>query len=213
MTLESLSRMKTISKNCMLIALINVNSAKYLIWWTPGVAWWLIVNHLIHCYGLFRGLLLLSLISFWLLLQINDDNIRVDSLITTIWCHRNITVQYVEIAECAVILMMQFSIYGNTFVGNYENLLSSLSYSMTDTCSTLTRHSSYTWLRDEEEDTCLLATQLRRRYEEVRRSAMEHGGVGDILAEEPECCFSSEQVWNIFLVWEHASFTLSWSNY
>jgi len=82
----------------------------------------------------------------------------------------------------------------DNLAGNYENLLSSLSYSMTDTCSTLTRHSSYTWLRDEEEDTCLLATQLRRRYEEVRRSAMEHGGVGDILAEEPECCFSSEQL-------------------
>ena len=46
---------------------------------------------------------------------------------------------------------------------------------MTDTGSTLTRHSSYTWMRDtcEEEDTCLLATQLRRRYEEVRSRAMQ----------------------------------------
>ena len=46
---------------------------------------------------------------------------------------------------------------------------------MTDTGSTLTRHSSYTWMRDtcEEEDTCLLATQLKRRYEEVRGRAMQ----------------------------------------
>ena len=59
--------------------------------------------------------------------------------------------------------------------GTYETLLSSLSLSMTDTGSTLTRHSSYTWMRDtcEEEDTCLLATQLRRRYEEVRSRAMQ----------------------------------------
>ena len=70
------------------------------------------------------------------------------------------------------------------FLGNYENLLSSLSFSVTDTCSTLTRHSSYTWLHDEEEDTCLLATQLRRRYEEVRRSAIEQSGASIMEQEE-----------------------------
>ena len=67
----------------------------------------------------------------------------------------------------------------------YETLLSSLPLSLTDTASTLTRHSSYTWLRDtcEEEDTCLLATQLRRRYEEVRSRAMERAGTEDSIAE------------------------------
>ena len=56
---------------------------------------------------------------------------------------------------------------------------------MTETGSNLTRHSSYTWLRDtcEEEDTCLLATQLRRRYEEVRSRAMERAGTEDSIAE------------------------------
>ena len=73
----------------------------------------------------------------------------------------------------------------HSFPGTYETLLSSLSLSMTDTGSNLTRHSSYTWLRDtcEEEDTCLLATQLRRRYEEVRSRAMERAGTEDSIAE------------------------------
>ena len=59
---------------------------------------------------------------------------------------------------------------------------------MTDTSSTLTRHLSYTWLRDtcEEEDTCLLATQLRRRYEEVRSRAMERAGTSLLETEELE---------------------------
>jgi len=82
----------------------------------------------------------------------------------------------------------------DNLAGNYENLLSSLSFSVTDTCSTLTRHSSYTWLHDEEEDTCLLASQLRRRYEEVRKSAMEQSGTSFMEQEEIDDQLQPEQI-------------------
>ena len=65
-----------------------------------------------------------------------------------------------------------------------------MSVSEVDTCTTMTRHSSYTWLQDEEEDTCLLATQLRRRYEEVRRSAMEQSAAINTVTED--CIMETE---------------------
>ena len=92
------------------------------------------------------------------------------------------------IAQNIKIFNWLFNIFFIT--GNYENLLSSLSVSEVDTCTTMTRHSSYTWLHDEEEDTCLLATQLRRRYEEVRRSAMEQSAAMNSVTED--CIMEAE---------------------
>merc|ERR1719189_3013057 len=84
----------------------------------------------------------------------------------------------------------------DNLAGAHSDLLSSLSVSAADSGSVtpLTRHSSLTWLTRghdmEMEDTCMLATQLRRRYEEVRSRAVAetlHTDLDqDTAEEEPE---------------------------
>jgi len=83
----------------------------------------------------------------------------------------------------------------DNLAGAHSDLLSSLSVSAADSGSVtpLTRHSSLTWLTRghdmEMEDTCMLATQLRRRYEEVRSRAVAetlHTDLDQDTEEEPE---------------------------